>query len=153
VRKNVSALVALLFLVGLFGAGTLSAADDNYDQLVTQEAFAVGLHGALLGQARSTLKPAESLQVLKDRGIIPGSWDGSGNVTMGETQEVFSRLGVQISVGDPEALLSIGVFERLLHKALGTFQLDRQHWRVQHGFSTDLTLGQYRQRVISGSGF
>jgi len=150
--RQVFVVVVLgICILGL--AGSYADAGNDYNQPVSQLEFAVGLHAAILGQARSTLNPADSLQVLKDGGIVPGNWDGKANVTTGQAQKVFDQLGIQIYVKDPAVLLSRGDFELILRQQLGQFQVAREHWRIQHGFSTELTLGQYRERVISGSGF
>ncbi len=143
----------IVLAVVLLLSGGLALAENDYDQPVSQLDFAVGTYGAIMGQSRSTLNPADSLQILKDRGVVPPNWDGKANVTMGEAQEIFGQLGIQIFVKDPELLISRGEFESILRKELGQFQLTRQHWRITHGFSTELTLGQYRERIISGSGF
>lgn len=151
VRQYLRIFVIALSLVALTVG--IALAENDYDRPVSQSEFALGVHAAIIGQSRSTLKATESLQILKDRGVIPGNWQGSKNVTMGQAQEIFSQLGIQIYVKDPELLLSLGQFEQILREQRGKFQLTRQHWRIIHGFSTDLTLGQYRERIISGSGF
>jgi len=131
----------------------MAFAKTDYDQPVTQLDFATGVYGAIMGMSRATLDPSDCLQMLKDRGVVPPNWNGTPNVTMGEASEIFSQLGIQIHVKDPTLLISRGDFESILRKERGNFQLVKEHWRVLHGFSTELTLGQYRERVISGSHF
>lgn len=146
-RRVLGTILVLFLTCGMAFAKT------DYDQPVTQLDFATGVYGAIMGMSRATLDPSDCLQMLKDRGVVPPNWNGTPNVTMGEASEIFSQLGIQIHVKDPTLLISRGDFESILRKERGNFQLVKEHWRVLHGFSTELTLGQYRERVISGSHF
>ena len=130
-----------------------SAQGDDYDRPVTQQEFATGVVGAILGQVRTSIDPVEAMNVMKNRGLVPASWTGEGNVTMEEAARTFHLLGFQIYVEDSEFLLSSGVFEQILRSHMGEIKRTKHHWAIVHHFSMGLELGEYRERIISPSGF
>lgn len=130
-----------------------SAQEDDYERPVTQEEFATGVVGAILGQVRTSIDPVEAMNVMKNRGLVSASWTGEGFVTMEEAAHTFHSLGFQIYVEDSDLLLSSGVFEQILRYHWGEIKKTRHHWSIVHHFSMGLELGEYRERIISPSGF
>ncbi len=141
-----SMVVALVF--GAMLPGTAWAQDEGYERPVTQTEFAIGVVGAILGQDRSLVDGAEAMKVLKDRGIVPATWTGDPNVSMGEAAQAFHQLGFQIYVEESEFLLSVGVFEQILRHHMGEIKKTRHHWDIVHHFSMGLELGEYRERIL-----
>ena len=144
--------VALMLVFGfLIFPGIGSAQETDYLRPVTQAEFALGIVQSILGQVREGVDPSEALSVLQNRQLIPGTWDGEGNVTMGEASATFHRLGYQLHVEDSEALLTSGVFEEILRYHIGEFKRTKEHWDIVHHFSMGLELGQYRERILGPS--
>lgn len=142
-----------VMVISLMVTVAASAEDSDYERPVTQEEFATGVVGAILGQVRTSIDPVEAMNVMKNRGLVPASWTGDGFVTMEEAAHTFHSLGFQIYVEDSEALLSLGVFEQILRHHMGEIKKTKHHWNIVHHFSMGLELGEYRERIISPSGF
>ena len=124
------------------------AQDEGYERPVTQTEFAIGVVGAILGQDRSLIDGADAMKVLKDRGIVPATWTGEGNVSMGDAAHAFQQVGFQIYVEESELLLSSCVFEQILRHHIGEIKKTRHHWDIVHHFSMGLELGEYRERIL-----
>lgn len=152
-KKAVAMGVVFLTMAGAAWAADSTTGETEYDRPVTQTEFATGVVAAILNQPRVQVDDAEAMLVLKDRGLVPAAWTGSAFVMMSEAEETFHYLGVQLYVEDGEELLSSGVFEQILRRHLGEIKRTKHHWDIVHHFSLGLTIGEYRQRVISPSGF
>ncbi|MCD4750689.1 MAG: hypothetical protein K8R59_15060 [Thermoanaerobaculales bacterium] len=130
-----------------------SAQVNDYDRPISKTEFVTGVYGAIMGQVRSTVDPVEALGALQERGMIPTVWDGEETITMGEAEQVFNQMGIQLYVPDPDVLLNSGNFEQILRTHEGEIKKMKQHWDIVHHFTMGLELGEYRERIISGSGF
>ncbi|RLE33624.1 MAG: hypothetical protein DRJ61_06840 [Acidobacteria bacterium] len=146
-RILIFSMVVALVSGAMFPAAAW-AQDEGYERPVTQTEFAIGVVGAILGQDRSLIDGAEAMKVLKDRGIVPATWTGEGNVSMGDAAHAFQQLGFQIYVEESELLLSSGVFEQILRHHMGEIKKTKHHWDIVHHFSMGLELGEYRERIL-----
>jgi len=146
-RILIFSMVVALVSGAMFPAAAW-AQDEGYERPVTQTEFAIGVVGAILGQDRSLIDGAEAMKVLKDRGIVPATWTGEGNVSVGEAAHAFQQLGFQIYVEESELLLSSGVFEQILRHHMGEIKKTKHHWDIVHHFSMGLELGEYRERIL-----
>ena len=147
---------AFVVFVVIFAVASseVSAKEPAYYEIVDQSEFATGVYAAILNVVRSSVDPAHAMWALQKEEIIDPAWDGQGNVTTGEAVRVFDRMGIQLSLDvDDDTLLSTAVFEAVLRAHRGEIRRNRQHWDVVVKFSRGLTLGEYRERVVSGSGF
>ena len=147
------ALVVLLMALAMATTGAEALQPEYYD-IVDQSEFATGVYAAIVNVVRSSVDPQHALFVLQKEGLVDSAWDGSGDVTTGEAVTVFDRMGIQLALDvDDETPLTSAVFERILRDHRGEIRRNKQHWDVVTKFSRGLTLGEYRERVISGSGF
>ncbi len=152
-RRPLFSVVILVLVFSCWGGGFIAAQESNdYDRVVTQSEFATGVVGAILGQPRTGVDPADALIVLKDNDLVPATWTGDGDVSMGEAAQAFHQLGFQVYVEDSEALLTSGVFEQILRQHMGEIKRTKQHWDIVHHFSMGLELGQYRERILGPDG-
>lgn len=146
---SVVAIVAFGMLTPVAGWGQDVT---EYQQLVTQTDFATGLVAAILGQVRTSIDDAEAMTVLKDKGLVPADWTGAENVTMGEVDDIFHRMGFRVEIEDAEdVFLTQGVFEQILRNHMGEIKRTRHHWDIVHYFSVGLELGEYRGRLLGPS--
>ncbi len=144
-------VVAVVFVVA---SSEVSAKEPAYYEIVDQSEFATGVYAAIINQVRSSVDPVHALWALQNEELVDSSWDGQGQVTVGEAVTVFDRMGIQLALDvDEEALLTSAMFENVLRTHRGDIRRNKQHWDIVTKFSRGLTLGEYRERVISGSGF
>jgi hypothetical protein len=146
------ALVAVV--VFAVASPDVSAKEPAYYEVVDQSEFATAVYAAILNVVRSSVDPAHALWTLQDKELVDPAWDGRGQVTVGEAVKVFDRMGIQLSLdADDETLLTSAMLENVLRTHRGDFRRNKQHWDIVTKFSRGLTLGSYRERVVSGSGF
>ncbi len=144
----------LLVVAVVMAPSDISAKEPAYYEVVDQTEFSTAVYAAILNVVRTSVDPAHALWALQKEEIVDSAWDGRGVVTVGEAVAVFDRLGIQLSLDlDNEDPLTSAAFERVLRAHRGDIRRNKQHWDIVTKFSRGLTLGEYRERVISGSGF
>jgi len=146
--------VLVVFVLLAMASSGVTAIEPEYYETVDQTEFATAVYAAILNVVRSSVDPAHALWALQKEGLFEPSWTGEGTVTTGEAVQVFDRMGIQLSLDiDDETPLTSAVMERILRAHRGEIRRDKQHWDIVTKFSRGLTLGEYRERIISGSGF
>ena len=155
VRFSAGTAVFLVCLCVLAAASSSSAqpSEEDYFRAITKTEFVTGIYAALIGQVRTMVDPAEALVALQDRGLIPEEWNGEETITLGEADEVFNHMGIQVFHEDPDLLLTSSLFEQILRTHEGEIKRMKHHWDIIHGFSMGLELGEYRGRILSAADF
>ena len=146
------ALVLIVAIVFALPMSAIASDTSNTALGLTQFDVAVQVYQAA-SVNHEAVSSLQALQTLQDRGVIPGSWNGSATVSMAEVAKIMNQMGIEVAVENPSEVVNQQKLEQVLKAYQGEIDQIGEGWEAVDQFSQSITLGEASRRVISGSDF
>ncbi|MFV2071161.1 MAG: hypothetical protein ACC742_00730 [Thermoanaerobaculales bacterium] len=146
---------AILFVLVVLAGAPVWAQETSAPQeskAITHGEFSVLLLKVALGYTDTIPDAETALEKVKRLGLVPATWEASGELTHGEFSDVLFRFGVTYVPADRDAPASGPYVEAFLRRSLSRLR-DYMARRMGHGFSTSHVLDLGVDRAVSPSDF